>query len=147
METKITVEELEKSIEELFTLRIEHAKADRLAKDLKNDLTEKQLVLMSKLESLELDSYKGKYGTFSYRMKQGFRVPKDLQSKKMFFSFLEDKGVFDELVSVNSNTLNSWAQAEIEAAEEAGNFDFTLPGLEKSEPRPSFTMTQSKSQK
>jgi hypothetical protein len=80
-------------------------------------------------------------------MKEGFRVPKDLESKKMFFAYLENKGVFDELISVNSNTLNSWAQAEIDAAEEAGNFDFQLPGLEKSEPRVSFTMVQSKNQK
>lgn len=144
---KITVEELEKEIEEVFNLRIEHAKAERFAKDLKNDLTEKQLVLKAKLESLELDSYKAKAGTFSFRMKSGFRVPKDLESKKLFFTYLEDKGVFDELVSVNSQTLNSWVQAEIEAAEEAGNFDFQLPGLEKSEARVSFTMTQAKGQK
>jgi hypothetical protein len=144
---QITVAELEAAIEELFTLRLEHAKADRIAKDLKNELTEKQINVMAKLELLELDSYKGKAGSFSFRMKEGFRVPKDLETKKQFFAYLEEKGVFDELVSVNSMSLNSWAQAEIEAAHEAGNFDFTLPGLEKSAPRPSFTMVQSKGQK
>lgn len=148
METpNITVQEIEADIEQLFKLRIEHAKADRTAKDLKAELTEKQLLVKAKLETLEMDSYKSKAGSFSFRMKEGFRVPKDLEAKKLFFSYLEEKGVFDELVSVNSQTLNSWVQAEIEAAEEAGNFDFQLPGLEKSEARVSFTMVQAKGQK
>jgi hypothetical protein len=126
---------------------MEHAQADRRAKDLKNLLTEKQGKLQAKLESLGLEKYSAKSGTFTFRMQQGFKVPADMESKNKFFEFLQSKGVFDELVTVNSQTLNAWAQAEIEAAEVAGNFDFTVPGLEKSAPRPKYTMTQAKGQK
>ena len=144
---QISVSEIETDVEELFHLRIEHAQADRKAKDLKNELTEKQGRLQAKLESLGLEKYAAKSGTFTFRMIQGFKVPADMENKKKFFAYLEEKGVFDELVSVNSQTLNSWSQAEIEAAEVAGNFDFSIPGLEKSSPRPKYTMTQAKGQK
>lgn len=142
----ISVEEVEKDIEQLLKMREEHAILDRQAKDLKNELTTAQGKLQAKLESLGLESYKGKAGTFSFRMIQGFKVPADMESKMKFFDYLKEKGVFDEIVTVNSQTLNSWSQSEIEAAEVAGNFDFTIPGLEKSAPRPKYTMTVAKPQ-
>jgi len=147
LKPNITVTELEEDIAELVKLRTEHALKEREAKDIKAVFNEKQEKLKSKLEALEMDSYKGKAGSFSFRMKEGFRVPKDMEAKKQFFSFLQEKGVFDELVSVNSQTLNSWAQAEIESALDAGNFDFQIPGLEKSSPIPKYSLTQGKGQK
>ena len=38
------------------------------------------------------------------------------------------------MITVNSRTLNSYAKQEEELAEEEGDFDFQIPGLEKSEP-------------
>ncbi len=141
---QISVVEIEQEVEELIKMREEHAQLDRQAKDMKNELTTKQGKLQAKLESLGLESYKGKAGTFSFRMIQGFKVPADMEAKLQFFDFLKEKGVFDEIVTVNSQTLNSWVQSEIEAAETQGNFDFKVPGLEKSAPRPKYTMTVAK---
>lgn len=144
---KVTVEELENDVANIFELRMKKEQADAEAKHLNGILIEEQNKVMAKLEALGLESYKAKAGTFAYSMREGFRVPKDLESKKAFFDFLKDKGVYEEMISVNSMTLNSWAKAEIEAALEKGDFDFKVPGLEKSSPTPSFRMTQSRGQK
>lgn len=144
---KVTVEELEYDVTILLTLREQAARKEKELKEVKAEMSELQDKLRGKLESLEMDSYKGKAGSFSFRPVEGFRVPKDLETKKRFFTFLEEKGIFDELVSVNANTLNSWAQAEIEAAAERGDFDFQIPGLEKAQPRMKYTMTQGKGKK
>jgi hypothetical protein len=147
LKPNITVAEIEQDIADLVQLRTEHALKEREAKDIKSVFNEKQEKLRAKLEALELDSYKGKAGSFSYKMREGFRVPKDLDAKKQFFAYLQEKGVFDELVSVNSQTLNSWAQAEIEAALENDNFDFQIPGLEKAQAVPKYSLTQGKGQR
>jgi ATP-dependent Lon protease len=144
LKPSVSVQELENDIEQMFNLRMEKEQKEAEAKAINEQLTEIQNKVMGKLESLELTSYKAKAGTFSFSMREGFRVPKDLENKKKFLDYLKDKGIFDEMITVNSQTLNSWAKAEIEAALERNEFDYQVPGLEKAQPVPSFKMTQSR---
>lgn len=144
LKPEVSVQELEREIEQMFALRMKKEQKEAEAKALNEQLQELQAKVMGKLESLELTSYKAKSGTFSFSMREGFRVPKDLENKKKFFEFLKGKGIFDEMITVNAQTLNSWAKAEIEAALERNDFDFQVPGLEKASPVPSFKMTQAR---
>jgi ABC-type enterochelin transport system substrate-binding protein len=89
MKANITVEELEQDVEKLLDLRIKKANLEKELKDANEQISAAQDKLRGKLEALEMDSYKGKAGSFSFKSRQGFRVPKDLESKKKFFEYLQ----------------------------------------------------------
>ena len=57
------------------------------------------------------------------------RMPKDNEERKAFFDYLRERGVYDELVSVSSQTLNAFYRSELELAILRGELDFTIPGL------------------
>lgn len=100
-------------------LKLEQEKADDLYAEI-----QKILAAHNK------DNYKSAVGTFYRYSRWNWKIPSSLEAKTKFFDFLKQKGIFLELVSVNSNTLNSFCKAEYEAAKEAGNVDFKVPGLE-----------------
>jgi hypothetical protein len=70
-------------------------------------------------------------------------LPKTPEAKEAFYSYLKDKGIFDELISVNSNTLNSFYKREREIAREEGRaLEFKIPGI--GEPSTSTTLRMTK---
>ena len=140
----ITVSQLEAEIQEAFELRSKYEEAKNISNQEYEKLEAKQRRIMGMLEKLEMDSYKGKAGTFSYSLVESFKVPKDLEGREKFFAFLKERGVYDTMISVNSRTLNAFAKEELAAAENAGELDFQIPGLEKGDPSPKFVMRKTK---
>lgn len=76
------------------------------------------------------------YGTV-YRQKSfSVKIPKDPAAKDKLFGWIrEHKGddVLKNMVSINSQTLNSFYKAELEVAKEKGDIDWALPGIEAPE--------------
>ena len=105
-------------------------------KDAENLRDQAEMALIAALEELELTKFEGDAGNFYYYYREGFAVPKTDEDKKALFSWLQSKGLYDTYVTVNSQAINSLAKAEMEIAEEAGQLDFQIPGLKKSEPFP-----------
>jgi hypothetical protein len=131
---KITVEELQKKIDSCFELKELHDEKKKEAAKVWGDYTTTYLEVISMMEQLDLDKFSTKKGTFSFKYDESFKTPKTPEDRKAFFDFLKDKGVYDEMVTVNSRTLNSWAKQEVAAAEDEGDFDYQIPGLTKSDP-------------
>ena len=131
---KITVEELQKKIELCFDLKTEHEDKKKDAAKVWADYVDAYTQVIGMMEELELDKFSTKKGTFSFKYDESFKTPKTPEDREAFFSFLKEKGVYDEMITVNSRTLNSWAKQEVEAAENDGNFDLEIPGLVKSDP-------------
>lgn len=78
------------------------------------------------VESLEHD------GRLIYlRTRTSVRVPKTEQGRETFFNYLEHKGILKQMMTVHSNTLNSWYQSEYELAAERGDQDFSIPGIDE----------------
>lgn len=69
-------------------------------------------------------------GTFYIRSQFSVKTPKSPESREAFFSYLKNKGAFDDLITVNHATLNAFYNAELEAARESGVEDFKIPGLD-----------------
>ena len=141
MMQEITVNELEAMVENCFILREAYDKKKEEAGLAWNELEQTQLKLMGMLESMEMDSYKAKAGTFSYSMEESFKVPKDDTNRKTFFDYLKERGTFDTMITINSRTLNAFCRAEAEAS---ASLDFQVPGIEKGSPTPKFTMRKAK---
>lgn len=75
--------------------------------------------------------------SFSKKELESVKVPKTKEAKEQLFKFLLDKGIFYDVVSVHSQTLNALFRELSEQAAQSGNADFRLPGIEKPS---SFTM-------
>jgi hypothetical protein len=89
-------------------------------------LEEKVLVLFEKLGK---DSYNSPVGNFSISHRMSVRIPQGEERGK-FFAYLQDRGIFTDMITVNHQTLNSFYRAEFEAAKTRGEGqEFSLPGI------------------
>lgn len=115
------------------------------AKDLADDLDsqleaankakkEVEQKLLKALELSGLTSFKALGFNFYQQVQQGVKTPKTLEDKALLFEYLKSLGIYDELIGVNSQTLNSLFKSQEKEALEKGILEFTMPGVEKSEP-------------
>jgi len=128
----ITVEELDRKQAEVFSARKKYEEADALSKGLYAEFKRLQEEHVSRLEGLGKTSYKTDAGLFSYSVVENVKL--DPEGKEEFWNFLRERGLFEQMISVNSNTLNSFAKEEFRAMEAAGELDPQIPGLVKMEP-------------
>lgn len=78
---------------------------------------------------MEKSSYDSSFGKIVIQKRFSVRQPKDPEEREKFFNYLREKGLFEDMVSVNSMTLNAYYKQELETARQEGNFDFAIPGL------------------
>lgn len=111
----------------------------------KVDLLKEQLEEASKkMEGLKLDVMKMMeagdlqkfplpgYGTVYRQQSFSVKTPKTPQDKEKLFTWIkETKGedVLDNLLSINSMTLNSLFKEELEQAKERGDVNWAMPGV------------------
>lgn len=131
----VTVNELSGMCQKLFELR-------EIVDDIKEQLREAQenydsceTELLEMLEALGLKSFKSPLGSIETRRRESVRVPQG-PAKDEFFNYLREKGQFDALITVNSQTLNSWYKQESEQAIKEQRM-LVVPGLGA----PTFSMS------
>lgn len=76
-----------------------------------------------------MDKYFSKLGTIYKRVKFSVKTPKTEDDRKAFFDYLKTRGMFDDLISVNSQTLNAWYQSELQNVKDNGGDFLEVPGL------------------
>lgn len=121
-------------VEERFALEEEKAEISGKEKAINVRIAAIDYEIKNALEAADLDEFRTKFGSVKLVEKKSFKVPKDDVSKSAFMNYLRERGVFDDLVTVNSQSLNAWANEEIEARIIEGNFNFEIPGLESPTP-------------
>lgn len=107
------------------------------------EVSKKKTELYKKLDQLERnmvehfksqgkkDSYKSNVGTMGWREEITYKLSHDEDIRNHFFEYLKDKGVYDSMRTIHSQTLNAFCKREREAYGE----DFEIPGIELGEPR------------
>lgn len=130
--TDVTVEDLDFRQEAIFMQRKDYEFKKKLATEANKQLVKMQMEHIAVLQELDKVKYQSASGTFSYRPEESFKVPSTPEDRKLFFDYLKEKGIFDAMITVNSRTLNAFAKEEGVIQEGQGNFDFEIPGLEKS---------------
>ncbi len=128
---ELTVKQLNAMVEECFRLRKEYLEAKKMVSNMYIKLQDLENDVIENLESMDLKKFASPSGTFIYKYRQSFKIPDVLEEKKKFFKYLEEKGIYDEMISVNSNKLNAWAREEESGSAE---LDFQIPGLIKNLP-------------
>jgi len=114
---------------------LKRAEKERLDAELKE--REKELyALEQKIQAFLEQSNKSKYsvdgiGTFNVVERFSYKIPRTPEAKEKFFSYLKEKGIYDDLVNVNSQTLNAFCKQQMEEARDRQDFNFSIPGLEE----------------
>jgi len=121
-----SLKDFEDLIQKLYLLR-------SVVKDMEAELDQKKTELegvkeqvMSALEASGKSSYKSERGTVTVTNKFSVQVPQDLDSKKAFFAWLNERGIFEDYATVHSSRLNSLYNEHLEIS---GDPDFKIPGL------------------
>lgn len=141
--SEITVKELEEKIERAFELKKEWQEIKKKQTEKNQELVELQGEIGVILEGLEMTSYKSKAGLFMIQEQVNYRLPQDDESRSAFFNYLKEKGVYDQMIGINSQRLQSFVKAEVELAEREEDFDFLPDGIQKSEVYTKYSMRKS----
>jgi len=128
------IQELQEKIKALKEMdeRYKNKKAE--AEELHGFCEALKVEIIEALESNEMSSFKvDKIANVSISHSLSVKVPKDIESKKLFFEWLaRNKGeeVRDAMMTVNSQTLNSFYKAEYESLDDDAKLMFQIDGLE-----------------
>lgn len=142
----ITVQELQEMCKQAIELdeQITALEAEMITPR-KKKLSDLEGKIQACMEQLDMEKIPVKgYGTYFLQSKFSVKVPKTEQEREDFFAYLQAKGIFESMITVNSQTLNAWYKQEMEALAsraEAGEDvdpDFKIPGIE--EPKDYFTL-------
>ena len=127
---EVSIEELDQAVRNFQELRLDYEQkkkisneADGLAKEAKKKLYNLLAAANKTKWEVEGVGKVSKYETMSYK------TPKDPDSKKALAKYMQDKygkETFWDMWSVNSMTLNSWANQELENSPDL----VAIPGLE-----------------
>jgi hypothetical protein len=128
-EDNINVKEFDELCADIIALKAKKDDIERDVSEISAELEEKKDKLLSYFEHYEKEKYYANGFTFYTQTRFPVSLPHDLDSKRAFLDYLKERGIYDELVSVNSQTLNSFYKKEMDKAIEEGNVDFKVPGI------------------
>jgi hypothetical protein len=131
MEQSITVEDLDKLVEEIFVAKDKYEEIGRHKAEAYNEFVALKAKAVTYLRELERRNYKTDKGLITISQKYRVKLPVSPESKGQLFDYLKEKGVFEKYATVNSNSLNALHKAEREAAEERGEgMTWSMPGID-----------------
>lgn len=129
--SKVSLAELSDKVDACLAKRIEYLGKKKEQENAYSELKQMQGEVIAILEAQGLDSFKTSKCGFSYHYKESFQTPKTLEEKKKLADYIKEKygeEIFWEKFGINSKTLQSFAKAELQEAEDNDDFDFELPG-------------------
>jgi hypothetical protein len=124
-----TIEQMQIYISELSILKAEEDSQEEKLKEIKEKKYELEKIILATLEENGLKSFKSdEFGEVNTRSRLSVRAPQG-ENKERFFQYLKEKGEFEALATIHSNTLNAWYKTEVERAA-SENKMFSAPGLD-----------------
>lgn len=127
----LTIKELEELCGLCFSKREEIDALEAQIKEVNAELEGLKEKLLMFLTDLDKTSYDSSIGKISVKNIFTVALPKTPEQKGQFFGYLKERGIFEDLVSVHSKTLNAFYKQEQEAALQEGKIDFKIPGLDE----------------
>lgn len=125
-----TLGKLVEKIEAMFALKQLLKEKEALLEKEKSVLADMTEEIKKTLEAGGLENFSSKSCTVSVQQKTSVKVPKSPEQREAFFGYLKERGVFEDLITVNSQTLNSWYNAEKEEFDKTNPEVFAIPGLD-----------------
>lgn len=140
----VTTEMLNRKAEEIATLRDQESKASEIKRGITQalELAEEEMIQM--LMASNLKNYRAAAGLATISYRTSVKVPKTDEERQKFFAYLKGLGVYDQMVGVNSQTLNAFYRDQLKVAQEEGKLDFEIPGLTEVTINPILSFTRPK---
>lgn len=132
--TTVTTEDLDKAVLKLVDLDKDYEAKKKISSEADAAYETQRAYVLGLLQATGKSKYHvDGIGTVSMAIKSSIQTPKDPVSKKAMIEYFESLGpeLFNHYVSVNSMTLNSYINQELEL-----NPDFILPGCTNKTDRP-----------
>lgn len=135
---ELNLKEFEALCTEMFEQRRKVEELEKQAKEASTILEE----LKTKVGAIMSEVGKEKYhvegqGLIYFQNKRTASMPKDPAKRAEFFQYLKDKGIFEDLITVHSQTLTSFWNQEFEASQSP---DFKIPGIDEPSARKTLSM-------
>lgn len=121
---EVNVADMKKNCKMFFEQKAKIKKMDDAVKDEREKLRKMEKKLLAYLEEAGLEKFASPQGTIFTKEYFSTKVPKDPENREKFFNYLKKEGIFEDLITVHSNTLNSYYQSKIEE-----DPSFEMPGL------------------
>lgn len=115
--------------DELLRLLGEKEEAEATAKEKGSAYEAHRLEMGAMLQAAGIDRFEYGGRVIYLRTRTSVQVPKSSEDREAFFDYLKERGVFEQMITVHSNTLNSFYQGEYEQAVAEGNLSFKIPGI------------------
>lgn len=132
-EVNTSFEEVSKLCTESLEIRAKIKESDARTKELEKQKAAVEAKISQFMEAVGMKSLDMHGSKFTRVVKTSVQTPKTIEEKKAFFDWLKERGEDLELLSINSNTLNSQYKSWMEEAAQNDVDDFKVPGL--GEPR------------
>lgn len=126
---EVTLAQFENLLHETYKLQDQVEEKEREAAEIKKHLEDRKAKLLAVFQKFEKTSYRISRGLAVRQKRFNVQMPKEPGPRLAFFEFLRQRKVFDDMVTVNHNTLNAFYKAEMETAVKEGNMEFSLPGI------------------
>lgn len=134
----IELGEFQKLCEEMYA---KSAECDVIEAQLKAQCRQLEALkakVLAYMEQSEIENFKVTgHGSVYIKTTSSVKVPKEDKDRDAFFAYLRDRGIFEQSITVHSQTLNALYKATLAEAKEKGDMSFKFPGIEA----PSFYKT------
>ena len=128
---QVTTEELDQLVKQVVAMRAEYDRLKAVASEANQKVEEAEKVLMGTLKAAGKSKYECEgVALVNLVTKENWTTPKEVEDKRMLYEYIKKKYSDDVLVkmtSINYQTLNSWAKAEIEI--HVADPSFKIPGI------------------
>lgn len=126
---KTTVEDFERLCSVAMDLKANIKTREAEVSELNRMFRDVEAKIILHFNALDKDKHASSQGTISLQRRITYKVPKEPHLKEAFMGYLKQKGVYESLVTVHSQTLNAFAKEELEAAKLRSDYKFEIPGL------------------
>jgi len=129
--SEVTLKDLASLMTKLKEMRDAKDAVKKQASEMEAEIGKLEQKLIEYLKDSGMTSHKANGVHIILTKRVSVAQPATPEDKQALFDYLREKGEFDGMVSVNAQTLTSWARREIEAKKEAGVFGWLPPGLKE----------------
>ena len=113
----ISVETFKEQMEKIVNLRTKEAEAHAAKKLISEELENEETIMLNMLVAEGLNQFRGPLGLVSLSFKTSVKTPKTDEDKAAFYEHLKSEELYDDMISVNSMTLNSYYKSKLAEAE------------------------------
>ena len=125
----MSLEQLEDLFQKFYSQRELKEQLERELKEINFTLSELEGKILEGLEVAGKSNWELPEAKFHITERSSFSNPKDPDRVSEFRKYLFDQGL-EDMLTVHSQKLNSWANQEFENAKVRGDVHFKIPGLE-----------------